>query len=143
MDQTKIPVSKFMMKNFKSISSKSTVEDAAKKLYDENITSLMVLEDGDFIGIITERDLATSTLVFGHHKNTLVKNIMTSSLVSVESAVSIMDAANIMIEKQIHKLPVMENDKITGLISASDLMILFSMIKEEDLVKIIGAQAGI
>ncbi|MDH3311540.1 MAG: CBS domain-containing protein [Nitrosopumilus sp.] len=143
MSQTKIPVSKFMMKNFKSISSTCTIEDAAKIFYDENITSLMVLENNAFIGIITEQDLTASTLVFGHKKDTLVKNIMTTSLVFVESTISIMDAANIMIEKQIHKLPVMENDQIVGLISATDLMILFSMIKEEDLVKIIGAQAGI
>ncbi|HJJ23544.1 MAG TPA: CBS domain-containing protein [Nitrosopumilus sp.] len=137
------PVSKFMMKNFKSISSTSTIEDAAKIFYDENISSLMVLEDESFRGIITEKDLMASTLVFGHKKDTQVKNIMTASLVHVESNVSIMDAANIMIEKQIHKLPVMENGKIVGLISAIDLMILFSMIKEEDLLKIIGAQTGI
>ena len=47
-----------------------------------------------------------------------------------------------MVEKQIHKLLVKENDKLVGLISATDLMILFSMIDEDDLEKIIGAQIG-
>ena len=143
MSQTNLPVSKFMMKNFKSISSTSSIKDAAKIFYEKNISSLMVLENNVFIGIITEKDLISSTLVFNHKVDTPVKKIMTESLVHVNSSVSIIDAANIMIEKQIHKLPVMENGKIVGLISATDLMILFSMIKEDDLKKIIGAQTGI
>ena len=143
MSQTKLPVSKFMIKNFKSISLNSTIEDAAKILYDDNITSLLVLDDGAFVGIITEQDLMSSTLVFGHKKNTMVKDVMSASLVSVEPTSSIIDAANIMVEKKIHKLPVMENNKIVGLISATDLMVLFSVIKEEDLVKIIRVQADL
>ena len=143
MSQTKLPVSKFMIKNFKSISPNSTIEDAAKILYDDNITSLLVLDDGAFVGIITEQDLMSSTLVFGHKKNTMVKDVMSASLVSVEPTSSIIDAANIMVEKKIHKLPVMENNKIVGLISATDLMVLFSVIKEEDLVKIIRVQADL
>ncbi len=143
MSQTKLPVSKFMIKNFKSISPNSTIEDAAKILYDDNITSLLVLDDGAFVGIITEQDLMSSTLVFGHKKNTMVKDVMSASLVSVEPTSSIIDAANIMVEKKIHKLPVMENNQIVGLISATDLMVLFSVIKEEDLVKIIRVQADL
>jgi len=129
-----------MIKNFKSISSKATIKDAAKIFYEKNISSLMVLENNDFIGIITEKDIISSMLVFNYKEDILVKKIMTESLVSVDSSVSIIDAANIMVEKQIHKLPVTENGKIIGLISATDLMILFSMIKEDDLKKIIGAQ---
>ena len=143
MSQTKLPVSKFMIKNFKSISPNSTIEEAAKILYDDNITSLLVLDDSAFVGIITEQDLMSSTLVFGHKKNTMVKDVMSASLVSVEPTSSIIDAANIMVEKKIHKLPVMENNKIVGLISATDLMVLFSVIKEEDLVKIIRVQADL
>ena len=143
MSQTKLPVSKFMIKNFKSISPNSTIEDAAKILYDDNITSLLVLDNGAFVGILTEQDLMSSTLVFGHKKNTMVKDIMSASLLSVESTSSIIDAANIMVEKKIHKLPVMENNQIVGLISATDLMVLFSVIKEEDLVKIIRVQADL
>ncbi len=120
----------------------ASIKDAAKIFYEKNISSLMILENGIFIGIITEKDLISSTLVFKHTEDTIVKNIMTESLVCVNSNVSIIDAANIMIEKQIHKLPVMENNKIIGLISATDLMVLFSMIKEDDLKKIIGAQTG-
>ena len=121
----------------------STIKDAAKIFYDENISSLMVLENNLVIGIITEKDLISSTLVFNHKENTPVKKIMTESLVCIDSSISIIDAANIMVEKQIHKLPVMEDGKIVGLISATDLMILFSMINEDDLKKIIGAQTGI
>jgi len=121
----------------------STIKDAAKIFYEENISSLMVLENNLVIGIITEKDLISSTLVFNHKENTPVKKIMTESLVCIDSSVSIIDAANIMVEKQIHKLPVMEDGKTVGLISATDLMILFSMINEDDLKKIIGAQTGI
>ena len=100
MSQTKLPVSKFMIKNFKSISPNSTIEEAAKILYDDNITSLLVLDDSAFVGIITEQDLMSSTLVFGHKKNTMVKDVVSASLVSVEPTSSIIDAANIMVEKK-------------------------------------------
>ncbi|MDH3834891.1 MAG: CBS domain-containing protein, partial [Nitrosopumilus sp.] len=99
--------------------------------------------DDNLVGIITEKDLMTSILIFGHNKDTQIKNIMTSSVISVNSDTSIIDATNIMIEKSIHKLPVMENSKLIGLISATDLITIFSMSDEDDLVKILGTQLGL
>ncbi|MDH3737515.1 MAG: CBS domain-containing protein, partial [Nitrosopumilus sp.] len=99
--------------------------------------------DDNLVGIITEKDLMTSILIFGHNKDTQIKNIMTSSVISVNSDASIIEATNIMIEKSIHKLPVMENNKLIGLISATDLITIFSMSDEDDLVKILGTQLGL
>jgi len=140
MDKSKIPVSAFMVKNIATIHPLNTIEEAAKIFYDKNIASLMVTKDDDLVGIITEKDLMTSILIFGHNKDTQIKNIMTSSVISVNLDTSIIDATNIMIEKSIHKLPVMENGKLIGLISATDLITVFSMSKEDDLVKIFGTQ---
>ena len=143
MDQSKIPVSTFMVKNIVTINPLNTIEEAAKIFYEKNIASLMVIKDDNLVGLITERDIMMSILIFGHKKDTQIKNIMTSSVISVNSDTSIIEAANIMIENNIHKLPVMENNKLIGLISATDLIIVFSMSNENDLVKIIGTQLGL
>ena len=143
MGKSKLPVSAFMVTNIATIHPLNTIEDAAKIFYDKNIASLMVTKDDNLVGIITEKDLMTSILIFGHNKDTQIKNIMTSSVISVNSDTSIIDATNIMIEKSIHKLPVMENSKLIGLISATDLITIFSMSDEDDLVKILGTQLGL
>lgn len=142
MDQSKIPVSAFMKKNVKTIMPLNTIEEAAKIFYEKNVDSLLVIEDDKVAGIITEKDLVAGTLVFGHKKDEKVRKVMSTPVVSVSPEISIIKAANIMIEKRIHKLPVLENGKLVGLISASDLIVIFSMSKESNLVKILGAQIG-
>lgn len=143
MSKSKIPVSAFMIKNIATISPLNTVEDAAKIFYEKNITSLMVMQNNELVGLVTEKDLVTSVLVFDNNKDTQIKDIMTSSIVSVNSDISVINAANLMIEKNIHKLPVMEDGKLVGLISATDLIVVFSMSNEDDLVKIFGTQLGL
>ncbi|MDH3488875.1 MAG: CBS domain-containing protein [Nitrosopumilus sp.] len=143
MSKSKIPVSVFMIKNIATISPLNTVEDAAKIFYEKNITSLMVMQNNELVGLVTEKDLVTSVLVFDNNKDTQIKDIMTSSIVSVNSDISVINAANLMIEKNIHKLPVMEDGKLVGLISATDLIVVFSMSNEDDLVKIFGTQLGL
>lgn len=132
-----------MTKNIQSVMPLNSIEEVAKIFYDKNISSLLVLEDGKPVGIITEHDLMAGTLVFGHKKDTSIKKIMTSSVVFVESDASIIEAANLMIEKQIHKLPVLKDGKLVGLISATDLVVIFSMNKEDNIVKILGPQLGV
>lgn len=56
---------------------------------------------------------------------------MSSPVVSVKSNYSILNAIELMLEKKIHELPVIDDEKIQGIISASDLMVLLSMLTEE------------
>ncbi len=142
MNQSKIPVRAFMKKDVKTIMPLNTIEDAAKIFYEKNVNSLLVIEDDKLIGIITEKDLVAGMLVFGHKKDEKVRKVMSTPVVSVSPDISVIKAANIMIEKRIHKLPVLEKGKLVGLISASDLIVIFSMNKESNLVKILGAQIG-
>ncbi len=142
MNQSKIPVRAFMKKDVKTIMPLNTIEDAAKIFYEKNVNSLLVIEDDKLIGIITEKDLVAGILVFGHKKDEKVRKVMSTPVVSVSPDISVIKAANIMIEKRIHKLPVLEKGKLVGLISASDLIVIFSMNKESNLVKILGAQIG-
>ncbi len=142
MNQSKIPVRAFMKKDVKTIMPLNTIEDAAKIFYEKNVNSLLVIEDDKLIGIITEKDLVAGILVFGHKKDEKVRKVMSTPVVSVSPDISVIKAANIMIEKRIHKLPVLEKGKLVGLISSSDLIVIFSMNKESNLVKILGAQIG-
>lgn len=142
VSQTIVPVSAFMVKNVITIGPLNTIEEAAKILYEKNVGSLMVLDNEKLVGIITEIDIVAGTLIFGRKKNSHVEDIMTFPIVHVKPDTSIIEAATIMTEKKIHKLPVLDDGKLVGLISASDLVVLFSMSKESDLAKILGAQIG-
>lgn len=142
MVKSKVPVSAFMVKKIEKIRPLNTIEEAAKLFYEKNVSSLMVLDGNRLLGVITEKDLIIGTLVFGNKKTTPVTKIMTTPIVSVTPDTSVIEAANIMTKKRIHKLPVLKEGKLVGLISASDLVVIFSMSKESDLVKILGPQIG-
>lgn len=65
---------------------------------------------------------------------------MSSPVVSVKSSHSILDAIELMLERKIHELPVIDNEKIQGIISASDLMVLLSMLTEEQFYDVFRVQ---
>ncbi|NND87340.1 MAG: CBS domain-containing protein [Nitrosopumilus sp.] len=143
MTKSLIPVSLFMTKKIHTIQSSESIQSAAKFFYEKDISSLMVLDGDKLVGIITEKDLVTSALVFDHEKNISIKDIMTPSPICITPDTSLLEVAHLMTEKKFHKFPVLENNKIVGLISATDLVVIFSMTKEEDLVKVLGPQLGL
>ena len=80
---------------------------------------------------------STTAAVLGRtYVHSKVKEIMSQPLIHVHPNESILDVAEIMTSKNIHKLPIIVNDEILGIISSSDLVVIFTMISNEDLVKI-------
>lgn len=65
---------------------------------------------------------------------------MSSPIVSVKSDSSILNAIELMLEKKIHELPVIDDEKIQGIISSSDLMVLLSILTEEQFHEIFRGQ---
>ena len=88
--------------------------------------------------IFQSRDVVMAIGVFGKKLDSTVSEIMSSPVIHVSPEESILEAAEIMAKKNIRKIPVVDNGKVTGLISTTDIMVLFTMCKEEDLRKIFG-----
>ena len=106
-----------------STSPDVSVYDALLLLAEKNIGALLVLQDGELVGIISERDYARKVVLHGKTSmETPVQEIMVEDVITVGPQMSIEDAMALMTEKHIRHLPVIEGTKLAGLISIGDLV---------------------
>ena len=105
------------------IGADETVEVAARTLAHYNIGALPVCgSDGRVRGLVTDRDLVTRCLAAGRNpSNTKVSQIMSGTVVGITPELETGDAAEIMGRRQIRRLPVLENERLCGMVSLGDL----------------------
>jgi len=114
-----------------SISPKATVYEALEKMSEKEIGALVVMDKKKVVGIISERDYARKVILLGKtSKQTLVKEVMTTNLVSVTPDTSVEDAMVLMTGKHVRHLPVFEKTKFVGIISIGD--VVKSIISNKD-----------
>jgi CBS domain-containing protein len=116
-----------------SVVPDSTVLEAIILMADKAIGSLMVMVDDELLGIVTERDYARKVIIKGRSsKTTRVSEIMTTGVFTTSSTESVNDCMSLMTEKRIRHLPVLEGDRVIGMISIGDLVqAIISDQKEE------------
>lgn len=106
-----------------TIEATQPVLTAIRCMAEKNIGALLVTEDKQLIGIISERDYARKVILQGRSSSkTTVSEIMTGNVVSVTPDDSIDTCMTLMTNHNIRHLPVLERDKITGVISIGDLV---------------------
>ena len=106
-----------------SVHPDDSVFDAVQKLANANIGSLIVIEDGRPVGIFTERDYARSVVLQGKSSPTTpVRDIMTTRVIYVQPAQTVEECMAIMTDKHIRHLPVLQDEKLVGMISIGDLV---------------------
>jgi len=105
------------------ISPDSSVYEALQLLAEKNIGALLVLRNGKLVGVVSERDYTRKVALHGKTSlKTPVKEIMTDTVVAVASESTVEEAMAIMTDKHIRHLPVLEGDKIVGVVSIGDLV---------------------
>ena len=114
-----------------TISKDQSVMQALILMSEKNIGAIIVIDNNDFpIGIFSERDYARKIILKGKSsKDTLLDEVMTKELITVTRDYKIDQCMEIMNEKRIRHLPVLENKKIVGIISIGDVLKI--MIKEQ------------
>ena len=106
-----------------SVPPGTSVLDALKIMADRNIGSIVVVDQGKYLGIITERDYSRKVILKGKHSvDTTVSDIMSSDLPSVGPNDSIETCMALMSDNNIRYLPVFENNDLSGIISMSDVV---------------------
>jgi CBS domain-containing protein len=101
----------------------SRVLDAIKLMAEKSIGALLVVEGGQIVGIVTERDYARKVVLLGRSSNdTSVSAIMTSSVMYVRPDQTNEQCMALMTENRLRHLPVMDNGQLIGLISIGDLV---------------------
>ena len=109
--------------NVLSTTPKNTVYDALLVMAKHHVGALAVLENDKLVGIFSERDYARSvTIEDKNAKNTLVTEIMSHKVITVSPEQTVDECMNLMSGRRIRHLPVLENDKLVGMLSIGDLV---------------------
>jgi len=115
-----------------SVSSDTTVYNALVEMADKNIGAVLVIDDGKLSGIFSERDYARKIVLKGlHSEDTLVKDVMTAKVITIDLEHKLEDAMQIMSDKHIRHLPVMDGKELVGIISIND--VVSTIINEQKL----------
>lgn len=117
-----LSVKDIMTESTLSVDSSATAHEAAKMMEDASVGSIMVMENNVPIGIITDRDFAIKVTAHAYPIDTPVKRIMSTPLIGIGPDESISIAADMMSIHHIRKLPVIHDDKVIGIITATDLV---------------------
>jgi CBS domain-containing protein len=105
------------------IAPDASVYDALKLMAIKEIGSLLVLEGQELVGIISERDYARKVVLKDKMSmDTPVKEIMTQEVISLRPEQTIQECMALMTDKRIRHLPVLENDRLVGIISIGDVV---------------------
>ena len=107
-----------------TISSTSTVQDAARAMRDAGVGPVVVLEEEAIRGIVTDRDIAIRAVAEGRDPSgTTVGEICSEELVTLEPTDSVEDAIRLMREKSVRRIPVVESGRAVGIVSIGDLAV--------------------
>jgi CBS domain-containing protein len=116
-----VKISEIMTRAAVTDQADDTVADAARKMWEQQTGSLLVMDGEELLGIITERDVLKAVATGVPLHETRVSDAMTKDVVTVHPSASLREAAGVMAERWIRHLPVVERGKVLGILSQRDL----------------------
>jgi CBS domain-containing protein len=120
-----------MRKELKKIVSTASVREAAKRMRDDHLGSLLVDNGGKLVGIITETDLVRRGIAEGTDLNkATVQSIMTAPIATIEVTRTLQDAHDMMGDLGVRHLGVTDRGELVGLVSVRDLLVYFKRVSE-------------
>jgi CBS domain-containing protein len=106
-----------------SLDPSASVIDAIRLMAEKQVGALLVMRDGKLVGIISERDYARKVVLQGRNvHDTEVSQIMSSPVVTVTPEHSVVECMQIVTDRRIRHLPVMDGDSVVGIVSIGDLV---------------------
>lgn len=106
-----------------SIAPSATVFEAVKLMAEKNVGALLVMEGERIVGVVTERDYARKVVLLARSsKDTPLRDVMTSAVIYVRLNQTSEECMALMTESRVRHLPVMDGDKLVGLISIGDIV---------------------
>ena len=128
-----ITIANVMTKSVISVDASITINEAAKMMEDAKVGAVIVMENNLPVGIVTDRDFSVKVVSHAYQITAPVKQIMSSPLISINSDETVRMAADLMHDGRIRKLPVIDDGKVVGIITATDIVNLLAVSVEEDM----------
>ena len=106
-----------------SVSPMDTVYRALQVMAENNVGAVMICDEGQMVGIFTERDYCRKIILMGRSSvGTPIQDIMTKNMITVRPEQTLEDCIELMTKHHIRHLPVQESDQLVGLVSMRDVM---------------------
>lgn len=106
-----------------SVGPEDTVFDAIRLMAEKHLGALLVMEEGELVGIISERDYARKVILAGRFSHaTRVREIMSENVVCARARQTIEEAMAVMTDRRIRHLPVLDENTVVGVVSIGDLV---------------------
>ena len=121
-----------MNKSVISVDASLTINESAKMMEDAKVGAVIVMENNSPVGIVTDRDFTVKVVSHAYQISSPVKQIMSSPLFSVNLDESVRTAADLMHDRGIMKLPVIDGKNVVGIITARDIVNLLAVCVEDD-----------
>jgi CBS domain-containing protein len=118
-----VKVKQIMTTDVSYVAPNDTVTKAASLMGQLNIGSVPVIDNGRVVGILTDRDIVLRGVAKGEGANQKISEVMTTDVKSATPDMDVHKVASIMAEHQIRRLPVVENDKLVGMVAIGDLAV--------------------
>ena len=125
--QSEATVGAYMNREVKTISVTASLQEVGKAFVDQGVSTLLVLENNQYVGIVSDKRLAREGIAKGlDPETTTVRAIMREEMLVIDCHQPVRAAQAMMKEKGVRHLVVTENDKIVGIVSISDLIRFYS-----------------
>ncbi len=134
LQNSETPVKEIMSNYVVTVSPSDRVVHARRLMLDNDISRVVVVEGGNIVGILTEKDTAKALFAFKKYadgkqfsriRNLLVEDIMKQDVITLDENSTAGEAAKLMLENDISGLPITRNSKLVGIITKTDLMKLY------------------
>ena len=112
-----------MTRNPQCVAPGDSIQNAARIMRDCDTGAVPVVDNGRPVGILTDRDIVVRAVADGGQLNRPVREIVSSNIVCASPDMSTHEAADLMSEHQIRRLPVVENERLVGIVSLGDLAV--------------------
>ena len=111
-----------MSRDPRSVGESTSVQEAARLMKEQDVGSLPVVEDDRLVGIVTDRDIVVRGVADGSEVSSLsVKDVASHEVTTVEPDEDLDEALSLMAQQQVRRLPVVEGDRLVGILAQADV----------------------
>ncbi|MFO7793216.1 MAG: CBS domain-containing protein [Thermoplasmatota archaeon] len=117
-----MPIRSMITKRVIGVDKNSSVQESAKKMVEFEVSSLVVVDDGDIVGFLTDGDIKKKVVAKGLSSDIPVKEVMSRNLITANIGTMVRDVLDIMADKNVKHVMIEEEGEIVGMLTFGDLI---------------------